>query len=205
MSLKYKRIMLKISGEALAGKKSFGLDSDTLSTIAQKVKECSDMGCEIAIVVGGGNFWRGRTGEGMDRTRADHMGMLATVINSLALLDALEHHGVSARVQTAIEMRQIAEPYIRLKAMRHLEKGRVVKAAAGRDKGSYFVITEMEENYVFIADGKRRKLSLPKRKNLKHLRFTDNVIELNDMTDKKLRNVLSRYAAAHTVTDMGRY
>ena len=85
-----------------------------------------------------------------------------------------------------------------------IEKGRVVKAAAGRDKGSYFVITEMEENYVFIADGKRRKLSLPKRKNLKHLRFTDNVIELN-MTDKKLRNVLSRYAAAHTVTDMGRY
>ena len=83
-----------------------------------------------------------------------------------------------------------------------IEKGRVVKAAAGRDKGSYFVITEMEENYVFIADGKRRKLSLPKRKNL---RFTDNVIELNDMTDKKLRNVLSRYAAAHTVTDMGRY
>ena len=131
MSLKYKRIMLKISGEALAGKKSFGLDSDTLSTIAQKVKECSDMGCEIAIVVGGGNFWRGRTGEGMDRTRADHMGMLATVINSLALLDALEHHGVSARVQTAIEMRQIAEPYIRLKAMRHLEKGRVVIFACG--------------------------------------------------------------------------
>ena len=86
-----------------------------------------------------------------------------------------------------------------------IEKGRVVKAAAGRDKGSYFVITEMEENYVFIADGKRRKLSLPKRKNLKHLRFTDNVLELNDMTDKKLRNVLSRYAAAHTVTDMGRY
>ena len=85
-----------------------------------------------------------------------------------------------------------------------IEKGRVVKAAAGRDKGSYFVITEMEENYVFIADGKRRKLSLPKRKNLKHLRFTDNVIELNDMTEK-LRNVLSRYAAAHTVTDMGRY
>lgn len=131
MSLKYKRVMLKISGEALAGKKSFGLDSETLSTIAQKVKECSDMGCEIAVVVGGGNFWRGRTGEGMDRTRADHMGMLATVINSLALLDAFEQHGVSARVQTAIEMRQIAEPYIRLKAMRHLEKGRVVIFACG--------------------------------------------------------------------------
>lgn len=131
MSLKYKRVMLKISGEALAGKKSFGLDSETLSTIAQKVKKCSDMGCEIAVVVGGGNFWRGRTGEGMDRTRADHMGMLATVINSLALLDAFEQHGVSARVQTAIEMRQIAEPYIRLKAMRHLEKGRVVIFACG--------------------------------------------------------------------------
>ena len=113
MSLKYKRIMLKISGEALAGKKSFGLDSDTLSTIAQKVKECSDMGCEIAIVVGGGNFWRGRTGEGMDRTRADHMGMLATVINSLALLDALEHHGVSARVQTAITLKRAELLYSR--------------------------------------------------------------------------------------------
>lgn len=86
-----------------------------------------------------------------------------------------------------------------------VENGIVVKATAGRDKGSYYVITEMKEKYVFIADGKRRKLSLPKRKNLKHVRFTENVIELNDMTDKKLRNVLSRYTAAHTVTDMGRY
>lgn len=86
-----------------------------------------------------------------------------------------------------------------------IEKGRVVKATAGRDTGSYFVITDMKGNYVFIADGKKRKLSYPKLKNLKHLRFTDNVIELNDITDKKLRNVLSRFAAAHTVTDMGRY
>lgn len=86
-----------------------------------------------------------------------------------------------------------------------VENGIVVKATAGRDKGSYYVITKMKENYVFIADGKRRKISLPKRKNLKHVRFTENVIELNDMTDKKLRNVLSRYTAAHTVTDMGRY
>jgi len=131
MSAKYKRVMLKISGEALAGEKGFGLDGDTVLTIAKKVKECADMGCEIAIVVGGGNFWRGRTGEGMDRVRADHMGMLATVINSLALLDALEQLGVPARVQTAIEMRQIAEPYIRLKAMRHLEKARVVIFACG--------------------------------------------------------------------------
>lgn len=131
MEHKYKRIMLKISGEALAGDKGFGLDNATVSVIAKKVKECSDLGIQIAIVVGGGNFWRGRTGENMDRSRADHMGMLATVINSLALLDALEQQGVNARVQTAIEMRQIAEPYIRLKAMRHLEKGRVVIFACG--------------------------------------------------------------------------
>ncbi len=131
MSIKYKRVMLKISGEALAGEKGFGLDGKTVETVAQKIKECTDLGCEIAVVVGGGNFWRGRTGEGMDRIRADHMGMLATVINSLALLDALEQLGVPARVQTAIEMRQIAEPYIRLKAMRHLEKARVVIFACG--------------------------------------------------------------------------
>ncbi len=131
MSIKYKRVMLKISGEALAGGKGFGLDNPTISSIAAKIKECAELGCEIAIVVGGGNFWRGRTGEGMDRSCADHMGMLATVINSLALLDALEQQGVQARVQTAIEMRQIAEPYIRLKAMRHLDKGRVVIFACG--------------------------------------------------------------------------
>lgn len=128
---KYKRVMLKISGEALAGEKGFGLDQPTINAIAEKIKECYDMGVEIAIVVGGGNFWRGRTGEGMDRSRADHMGMLATVINSLALLDALEQLGVESRVQTAIEMRQIAEPYIRLKAARHLQKGRVVIFACG--------------------------------------------------------------------------
>lgn len=131
MEPKYKRIMLKVSGEALAGKGGFGIDFETVTSIAEKIKECYDMGVEIAIVVGGGNFWRGRSGEGMDRTRADHMGMLATVINSLALLDALEQVGVQARVQTAIEMRQIAEPYIRLKAGRHLEKGRVVIFACG--------------------------------------------------------------------------
>lgn len=131
MEPKYKRVMLKISGEALAGEKGFGLDQPTIDAIAEKVRECYDMGVQIAIVVGGGNFWRGRTGEGMDRTRADHMGMLATVINSLALLDALEQKGVETRVQTAIEMRQIAEPYIRLKAVRHLQKGRVVIFACG--------------------------------------------------------------------------
>lgn len=100
---KYKRIMLKISGEALAGEKGFGLDQPTINKIAAKIKECYDLGVEISIVIGGGNFWRGRNGEEMDRTRADHMGMLATVINSLAMLDALEHLGVECRVQTAIE------------------------------------------------------------------------------------------------------
>ncbi|QZY56783.1 UMP kinase [Crassaminicella profunda] len=131
VSPKYRRVILKLSGEALAGEKGFGLDGDTLDAIAEQVKEISNLGVEVSIVVGGGNFWRGRTGEGMDRTTADYMGMLATVINALALQDALEGIGILTRVQTAIEMRQIAEPYIRRKAVRHLEKGRVVIFAAG--------------------------------------------------------------------------
>ena len=129
--VKFKRVLLKISGEALAGKKSFGLDQDTIKEIAKRVKTITEMGVETAIVIGAGNFWRGRTGEEMDRTTADHMGMLATVINSLAMQDALEQIGVPTRVQTAIEMRQIAEPYIRRRAIRHLEKGRVVIFGAG--------------------------------------------------------------------------
>ena len=128
---KYKRIVLKISGEALAGEKGFGLCHETISRICDQIKICSQMGVEIGIVVGGGNFWRGRSGEGMDRTRADHMGMLATVINALALADSLESKDVPTRVQSGIEMRQIAEPYIRGKAIRHLEKGRVVVFACG--------------------------------------------------------------------------
>ena len=131
MQSKYKRVLIKLSGEALAGDKGFGLDEKTLDSIALTIKECVDMGVQIAVVVGGGNFWRGRTGENMDRTRADHMGMLATVINSLALCDAFERHGIPTRVQTAIDMRQIAEPYIRGRAIRHLEKGRVVIFGCG--------------------------------------------------------------------------
>ena len=122
-TVKYKRVILKISGEALAGDKHFGLNQPVINSICEKIKETTELGVQVAIVVGGGNFWRGRTGEGMDRTRADHMGMLATVINSLALADTLESLGVQTRVQTGIEMRQIAEPYIRGKAVRHLEKG----------------------------------------------------------------------------------
>ncbi len=127
----YKRILLKLSGEVLAGEKGTGIDFDKVTEVCKSVKECVDMGVEIAIVVGGGNFWRGRSSGSMDRTRADHMGMLATTINSLALCDALEQLGVDSRVQTAIEMRQIAEPYIRNKATRHLEKGRVVIFGCG--------------------------------------------------------------------------
>ena len=128
---KYKRVLLKLSGEALAGEKHFGLCEETIGSITDKIKEALEMGVEIAIVVGGGNFWRGRSSNKMDRTRADHMGMLATVINSLALQDALEQRGVPTRVQTAIEMRQIAEPYIRGKAARHLQKGRIVIFGCG--------------------------------------------------------------------------
>ncbi len=131
MQPKYKRVLLKVSGEALAGDKGFGLDQPTIDAICEKIKKCAETGVEIAVVVGGGNFWRGRSGENMDRSRADHMGMLATVINSLALCSALEAMDVTTRVQTAIEMRAIAEPYIRGKANSHLNRGRVVIFGCG--------------------------------------------------------------------------
>ncbi|HJC21670.1 MAG TPA: UMP kinase [Candidatus Butyricicoccus avicola] len=130
---KYKRVLVKISGEALAGDKHFGLNFDVIGPVCDVIKRCQDIGCEIGIVVGGGNFWRGvKDGGGrMERTRADHMGMLATTINALALADALEQRGCEVRVQTAIAMDQIAEPYIRNKATRHLSKGRVVIFGCG--------------------------------------------------------------------------
>ena len=130
---KYKRVLIKISGEALAGDKKFGLNFDVIGPVCDVIQRCVEIGTQVGIVVGGGNFWRGvKDGGGkMERSRADHMGMLATTINSLALADALEQRGVDVRVQTAIEMRQIAEPYIRSKATRHLEKGRVVIFGCG--------------------------------------------------------------------------
>lgn len=130
---KYKRVLIKVSGEALAGDKKFGLNFDVIGPVCDVIKKCAEIGTEVGIVVGGGNFWRGvKDGGGrMERTRADHMGMLATTINALALADALEQRGVDVRVQTAIEMRQIAEPYIRSKATRHLQKGRVVIFGCG--------------------------------------------------------------------------
>ncbi|MBM7598567.1 uridylate kinase [Virgibacillus halotolerans] len=130
---RYRRIVLKLSGEALSGQQGYGIEPAVIQSVANQVKEVAEMGLEIAIVVGGGNIWRGKVGSemGMDRATADYMGMLATVMNSLALQDSLENIGIPTRVQTSIEMRQVAEPYIRRKAIRHLEKKRVVIFAAG--------------------------------------------------------------------------
>lgn len=130
---KYSRVVLKLSGEALAGEQGYGIDSEMIQEIASEVKRVVGLGVEVAVVVGGGNIWRGISGSarGMDRTTADYMGMLATVLNALALQDALEKMDVDTRVQTSVEMRQLAEPYIRRRAVRHLEKGRVVIFAGG--------------------------------------------------------------------------
>ncbi|MGI5895693.1 MAG: UMP kinase [Oscillospiraceae bacterium] len=127
----YKRILLKLSGEALAGEKKFGLDYSVITPICESIKKVQENGVEIAIVVGGGNFWRGRSSGAMDRTRADHIGMLGTTMNALAVADALEELGVDVRVQTAISMQQVAEPYIRNRAVRHLQKGRIVIFGCG--------------------------------------------------------------------------
>lgn len=131
MKPKYKRILLKLSGESLAGEAKHGIDFDTVTAYCEPIKKLVDDGVQVAIVVGGGNFWRGRSSGDMDRTRADHMGMLATTINALGVADALEQLGVDVRVQTAITMREVAEPYIRNRAIRHLEKGRVVIFGCG--------------------------------------------------------------------------
>ncbi len=159
---KYRRIILKISGEALAGERGYGIDHEILHTIAQEVKQVQQTGIEVAIVVGGGNIWRGVAGsaQGLDRTTADYMGMLATTINSLALQDALEKLDVETRVLSAIEMREIAEPYIRRRAMRHLEKNRVVIFACGTGNPYFSTDTtaalraaELEAEVILMAKG----------------------------------------------------
>ncbi|MBO3445378.1 MULTISPECIES: UMP kinase [Clostridia] len=154
----YKRVLLKISGEALAGEKGFGINNEVVNEIALGIKEIQEKGVEVAIVIGGGNFWRGRTSEGMDRTTADYIGMLATVMNSMAMQDALDNMEVPSRVQTAIEMRQIAEPYIRRRAVRHLEKERVVIFGAGTgnpyfstDTAAALRAAEMEAEVILLA------------------------------------------------------
>lgn len=158
--IKYKRIVLKLSGEALSGSQGYGIDPETIRSIAQQIKSVHELGVELCLVVGGGNIWRGLSGsaQGMDRANADHMGMLATVINALALQDALEQIGVYTRVQTAVSMRQFAEPYIRRKAVRHLEKGRVVIFAAGTGNPYFSTDTtaalraaEMEADAILMA------------------------------------------------------
>lgn len=154
----YKRVLLKISGEALAGDQKFGISDETTNTVAKQIKELCDLGVETAIVVGGGNFWRGRSSENMDRATADYMGMLATVMNALALESALNIHGVKARVQTAIEMREIAEPYARMKAISRLERKEVVIFGAGTGNPFFSTDTtaalraaEMDAEVIFLA------------------------------------------------------
>ena len=157
---KYKRVLLKISGEALAGEQHRGLDFQVIGEVCDMVKKCVALGVQVGIVVGGGNFWRGLKdgGDRMERTRADHMGMLATVINALAVADCLEQRGVEVRVQTAIAMNAIAEPYIRGKAIRHLEKGRVVIFGCGTgnpffstDTGAVLRAAEIEADAILLA------------------------------------------------------
>ena len=158
--LKYKRILLKLSGEALGGSSGFGIDVTEAESIASRIKEVREMGVEVAVVIGAGNLWRGKQGleRGMDRSTADYMGMLATVMNAMALMDALERQNVYTRVMSAIEMRAIAEPYIRRRAVRHLEKGRVVVFGAGTgnpffstDTAAALRATEVEAEVVIKA------------------------------------------------------
>ena len=155
---RYKRILIKLSGEALANGEGHGIDFDNARKVCEKIKICAENGTQVAIVIGAGNFWRGRQGNDMDRSVADHMGMLATVMNSLALADALEQLAVPVRVQTAIAMQQIAEPYIRNRAIRHLEKGRVVIFGCGTgnpffttDTAAALRAAEIDANIIFKA------------------------------------------------------
>ncbi len=155
---KYNRVIIKLSGEALSGNEGVGFDFDVIGQVADQVIEVAKLGVQIGITVGGGNIWRGRSGVGMDRTTADHMGMLATVINALAMQDALENKGMETRVLSAIEMRQIAEPYIRRRAMRHLEKGRVVIFGCGTgnpyfstDTAAALRAAEVEADLILLA------------------------------------------------------
>ncbi len=157
-NMQYKRVLLKLSGEALAGDRKTGIDADTIGSICDQVKVLVDLGVEVGIVVGGGNFWRGKYGHQMERTTSDYMGMLATTMNGLALQDALETRGLKTRVQTAIEMRQIAEPYIRRKAVKHLERGRVVIFACGTgnpyfstDTGAALRAAEINAEVILLA------------------------------------------------------
>jgi len=192
MAAIYKRILLKISGEALSGSKGQGLDNETLQSIGAAINQLIALGIQVAVVVGGGNFWRGRTSEGMDRVTADHIGMLGTAMNALALSDALEQAGAVTRVLSAIEMRQFCEPYIRKRAVRHLEKGRVVIFACGTgnpffstDTAAALRASEIEAEIIFKAtrvDGVYDKDPLAHKDAKKF-----DVISYLDVIDNNLR------------------
>jgi uridylate kinase len=197
--IKYKRILLKLSGEALAGRSGFGIDVAEAETIAGRIKEVHEMGVEVAVVIGAGNIWRGKQGlqRGMDRATADYMGMLATVMNSLMVMDALERAGVYTRVMSAIEMRAIAEPYIRRRAIRHLEKGRVVIFSAGTgnpyfstDTAAALRATEIGADVVIKAtkvdgvynDDPKKNSSAIKFDSMTHLDFLSRRLTVMDST-----------------------
>jgi uridylate kinase len=197
--VKYKRILLKISGEALASKSGFGIDVDEAESVASRIKEVCELGVEVAVVIGAGNLWRGKQGleRGMDRATADYMGMLATVMNAMALMDALERTNVFTRVLSAVEMRAVAEPYIRRRAIRHLEKGRVVIFGAGTGNpyfstdtaaalrameiGADVVIKATKVDGIYEADPKKNP-DAKKFKEMTHLEFLSRRIAVMDST-----------------------
>jgi uridylate kinase len=197
--IKYKRILLKLSGEALAGKNGYGIDVDEAESIASRIKEVFDLGVEVAVVIGAGNLWRGKQGleRGMDRSTADYMGMLATVMNAMALMDTLERTGVFTRVLSAVEMRAVAEPYIRRRAIRHLEKGRVVIFGAGTGNpyfstdtaaalrameiGAEVVIKATKVDGIYESDPKKNP-DARKFKEMTHIEFLSRRIAVMDST-----------------------
>lgn len=201
MDPKYRRVVLKISGEALAGENKFGLNEDMLNMVARQVKKLLDMGVQVAVVVGGGNFWRGRTSKSMDRATADYMGMLATCINSLALQDAFEAIGIPTRVQTAIEMKEVAEPYIRRRAMSHLAKNIVVIFAAGTgnpffstDTAAALRAAEIEADVILLAkkvdaiydDDPKRNSKAKRFSHLTHRELLEKGLGVMDSTAASL-------------------
>lgn len=201
MSVKYKRILLKLSGESLAGEKKQGIDSKTLREICKAIKKSHELGVDISIVVGGGNFWRGRTNEHMNRTRADHVGMLATLMNGICVCDALEQLGVDVRVQSAVNMQQLAEPYIRGKAIRHLEKNRILIFSCGTgspyfstDTAAALRAAETNSDVIFKAtmvdgvyDKDPNKFNDAKRfKEISYMEVLNKNLQVMDMTAASL-------------------
>ena len=208
MEIAYKRVLLKLSGEALAGERKTGIDANVVANICDKIKEIVEMGVQVSIVVGGGNFWRGRYGHEMERTTSDYMGMLATTINGLALQDALEARGIFTRLQTAIEMREIAEPYIKRKAAKHLEKGRVVIFACGTgnpyfstDTGAALRAAETDSEVILLAktidgvysaDPKEDKTAVKYLLSTRQSASRENITDVSAFSGVRLRQKRSK-------------